>query len=153
MTKLQYEIPDEEHILEISKKVLLSPEETNMWCVHLGQVHENRVSGAKKRAKNAASKKKQSKKVGSKPAKTKPKENLKRLVDSNETEVCVALSVIRRGSPQKHRTIASILKYCGYVVMVATNGAMRAALAKFRDFTALASLNFTSGTRPNFRIS
>ena len=43
----------------------------------------------KKRAKNAASKKKQSKKVGSKPAKTKPKENLKRLVDSNETEVCV----------------------------------------------------------------
>lgn len=86
MKKLKYEIPNEEHILEISKKVLLSPEETRMWCVHLRQVHENRVRGAKKRATNAASKKKASKKVGSK---TNPKASPNRQLESNETEVCL----------------------------------------------------------------
>ena len=89
MKKLKYEIPNEEHILEISKKVLLSPEETRMWCVHLRQVHENRVRGAKKRATNAASKKKASKKVGSKAAKTNPKASPNRQLESNETEVCL----------------------------------------------------------------
>ena len=58
MKKLQYEIPDEEHILEISKKVLLLPEETNMWCAHLGQVHEDRVSGAKKKSQERCIKEK-----------------------------------------------------------------------------------------------
>lgn len=59
-----------------------------MWCIHLRQVHENRVSGAKKRAKSAASKKQAFKKVGSKHAKAKAKENSKKQVESNEIELC-----------------------------------------------------------------
>ena len=47
-------------------------------------------------------------------------------MDSNETEVCDECD---KEDPQKHRTIVPILKYGGYVVMVATNGSMHAALA------------------------
>ena len=50
MTKLKYEMPDENGILELAKEVLLSPEDTRMWCEHLSQVHHNRVNGAKKKA-------------------------------------------------------------------------------------------------------
>ena len=44
MTKVKYEMP------ELSKEVLLSPEDTRMWCEHLCQVHCSRVNGEKKKA-------------------------------------------------------------------------------------------------------
>ena len=50
MTKLKYEMPDENGILELSKELILYPEDTRMWCEHLWQVHRNRVNGAKKKA-------------------------------------------------------------------------------------------------------
>ena len=49
-------MPDEQKILELFKEVLLSPQETTIWCNCLRNVHENRVCEAKKRAQNAAAK-------------------------------------------------------------------------------------------------
>ena len=60
--KLKYEMPGGNGILEQSKEVLLSPEDTRMWCEHLYQVHRNRVNGAKK--KTSAKQKSQAKGKG-----------------------------------------------------------------------------------------
>lgn len=79
MKNLKYEIPHENGILELSREVLLSPEETRMWCEHLCQVHRNRVSGAKKKAT-----------AKEKPgAKTSQKSNQKRKSRSIEKDTCL----------------------------------------------------------------
>lgn len=79
MKNLKYEIPDETGILELSREVLLSPEDTRMWCEHLCQVHRNRVSGAKKKAMTKEKSR----------AKNSRKSNPKRKSRSSEKDKCL----------------------------------------------------------------
>ena len=81
-------MPDKGKIRELSKEVLLSPQEVEMWCDHLRQVHENRVSGAKKRAQNAAAKRGNKKTAAQVASKNRDEPKVDAQVESNEGDIC-----------------------------------------------------------------
>ena len=60
MKQLKYEMPSDHAMLELSKEVLLAPEETKMWLEHLCQIHRNRVDGARNAAQKRATAKQKS---------------------------------------------------------------------------------------------
>ena len=79
---------DEGKIRELSKEVLLSPQEVEMWCDHLQQVNENRVSGAKKRAQNAAAKRGNKKAAAQVASKNRDEPRTDAQLESNEGDIC-----------------------------------------------------------------
>lgn len=85
------EVPEESKLLEISEKVLLSHDETEMWFKHLKNVHENRKKGVAKAIETRKAKKMQQQLANKDKDRTKEKgkkAKKKNNQEEEESEVC-----------------------------------------------------------------